>query len=223
MIFTCLSCCKGQPCSEETQITVVQTHSVLDARHQLECVDNVSPDGDTETIGSLIEEECENQKERLQKTVKAFAKQIVVGIECEVIDSSYSAPRSAVCSMDRYMCLFRLQLSEADAKEIEVASIRDIVRDPQMTVGCVETHALAEQWAVKEFRPRFVCVRYGSQTDTQELVLLMPNAYERDRFFTCMKTLLLAMKNWQDQEVERDGAKEPSGKMEQQDSCDVHQ
>lgn len=158
------------------------------------------------TTRSLTPEEKRKEKERLQEMVKEFAKQVVQGQPCQWLlirsadatEDGLHPPRNAVYGIDKYLKTFRVKTQDqapAGDLELDMTSIEDVVKDAQAT-SLEPCRLKARIWGIQDFEKRFVCVQYFSSQGagrTAELGLLMPNTYERERFFTCMKILRWAM------------------------------
>jgi hypothetical protein len=134
-------------------------------------------------------EDRQREKERLQDMVKEFAKAAISGEECQWLDpSGIGPPRKAKYSIDKALRIFSLQPDEISSIQFEIAQIRDVLKDSQDTQFCGVR--LPMQFGDDGVERRFVCVQYTtSGTDEQSLGLLLPNPYERERFYSSMKIL----------------------------------
>lgn len=145
----------------------------------------------------LSPEERQREKERLQDLVKEFAKAVVQGQPCEWLPSALGAPQAAVYSFDKALRNFSIRPHDAPALSLDLSSIREVLKDVRGTPfselqRLPPPHALAGA----ELQRRFVCLQHQSDDANSTdafLGLLMPNAYERERFYTCMKILRWAV------------------------------
>jgi len=145
---------------------------------------------------SLSPEERQKEKERLQDMVKEFAKAVVQGQQCQWLPSTVGAPLPATYSFDKALRNFSICPEDAPPMRFEMMKIHEVLKDVRDTPfsglrHLPPPHALAGD----ELERRFVCVQHedGSNGPDQYLGLLMPNPYERERFYTCMKILRWAM------------------------------
>lgn len=148
------------------------------------------------TARSLSPEERQKEKERLQDMVKEFAKAVVQGQQCQWLPGTTSAPRPAVYSFDKALKHFNVRADDTQPLMLEMVKIAEILKEVRGTPfselpRLPPPHALAGE----EMDRRFVCVQYEAPGSGQmEYVgLLLPNPYERERFYTCMKILRWAM------------------------------
>jgi len=142
----------------------------------------------------LSHEDRQKEKERLQDMVKEFAKAVIQGQQCQWLPSTAGAPRSATYSFDKALRTFTLRPEDCPATSLEMIRIQEVIKDVRDTpfselVNLPRPHALAGD----EFERRFVCLLHGDESQPQYLSLLLPNPYERERFYTSMKILRWAM------------------------------
>jgi len=141
--------------------------------------------------------ERQKEKERLQDMVKEFAKAVVQGQQCQWLSSAAGAPRPATYSFDKGLSTFSLRAEDSPSLTFEMAKILEVLKDVKDTpfsdlLQLKPPHVLAGD----ELARRFVCVLHEdiSGPDSRNyLGLLMPNPYERERFYTCMKILRWAL------------------------------
>mmetsp|Transcript_5646 Transcript_5646/g.13412 ORF Transcript_5646/g.13412 Transcript_5646/m.13412 type:complete len:247 (-) Transcript_5646:80-820(-) len=146
---------------------------------------------------SMSPEERVRERERLQDMVKEFAKAVVQGQQCQWLHSTVGAPKSATYSFDKALNTFSLRPDESPLLSIEMIRIRDVLKDVRETpfsdlLDVPRPHALAGI----ELERRFVCIVHEDAAcakQLQYLGLLLPNPYERERFYKCMKILRWAM------------------------------
>jgi len=148
------------------------------------------------TARSLSPEEQQKEKERLQDMVKEFAKAAVQGQSCQWLPGTSGAPKAATYSFDKALRNFSVCPEESPPFTLEMAKISEITKDVRATPfadlqSLPPPHALAGA----ELERRFVCVQYEGAERAEYLGLLMPNPYERERFYTCMKILRWAMES----------------------------
>merc|ERR1712079_838185 len=99
--------------------------------------------------------------------------------------------------MDKALRTFSLRPEDSVAVVVDMTRIQEILKDVRSTpysqfMGLPHPPSLAGD----DLERRFVCVVYedaSSPNEPQYLGLLMPNPYERERFYTCMKILRWAM------------------------------
>lgn len=149
---------------------------------------------------SLTPEEKQREKERLQEMVKEFAKAVVQGQPCELIDESLgraeSQPRDANYMIDRSLKMFSLSCGDATSPKVqfEMTQILEILKDARQTPLAFLLSTPAAGFSPEKMERNFICVQYQDDAGSiQFLGLFMPNAYERERFYTCMKILRWAM------------------------------
>jgi len=155
------------------------------------------------TARSLSPEERQGEKERLQDMVKEFAKAVVEGQPCQWLDpSGVGGPRPATYSIDKALCRFTLQVeSDRDIQQsrfccIEMKDIQEVVKQRATT-----PFAGLNAKSAADLDSRFVCVQHrsagvlqgGAAGELQQQGILLPNPYERERFYTCVKILRWAM------------------------------
>lgn len=140
-------------------------------------------------------ENKQREKERLQDMVKEFAKAAVQGQQCQQVEpSGVGGPRSATYSIDPGLRTFSLQPHDSDAITVGMAGIQEVVREFRDTQFA--SLRPSPQLTGEDLLRRFVCVQWkatGEEGEESSLGLIMPNAYERERFYTCMKILRWAM------------------------------
>lgn len=144
---------------------------------------------------SLTPEERQKEKERLQDMVKEFAKCVVQGQQCQWLPNAMGAPRPATYSFDKALKVFSLVPDDSPPVSFDMMKIQEVTKDLRETpfaelLQLPTPHALAGD----ELERRFVCVQHEENGGgPRHLGLLMPNPYERERFYTCMKILRWAM------------------------------
>lgn len=146
---------------------------------------------------TMTPEERIRERERLQDMVKEFAKAVVQGQQCQWLHSTVGAPKSATYSFDKALSIFTLKPDESPQVSIEMLRIRDVLKDVRDTpfsdlLDLPRPHVLAGM----ELERRVVCIVYEDAScakQLQYLGLLLPNPYERERFYKCMKILRWAM------------------------------
>mmetsp|Transcript_114567 Transcript_114567/g.356801 ORF Transcript_114567/g.356801 Transcript_114567/m.356801 type:complete len:245 (-) Transcript_114567:73-807(-) len=144
-------------------------------------------------------EERVRERERLQDMVKEFAKAVVQGQQCQWLHSTVGAPRAATYSFDKALNTFSLRPEESPAISVEMIRIRDVLKDVRDTpfsdlLDLPRPHALAGM----ELDRRFVCIVHedvACAEQVQYIGLLLPNPYERERFYKCMKILRWALES----------------------------
>eukprot|EP00747_Dinoflagellata_sp_TGD_P190987 gnl/TRDRNA2_/TRDRNA2_53714_c0_seq1.p1 gnl/TRDRNA2_/TRDRNA2_53714_c0~~gnl/TRDRNA2_/TRDRNA2_53714_c0_seq1.p1 ORF type:complete len:224 (+),score=56.84 gnl/TRDRNA2_/TRDRNA2_53714_c0_seq1:99-770(+) len=145
------------------------------------------------TARSLTAEEKQREKERLQEMVKEFAKASVQGQPCQWLEPSNfgGRPYPATFSIDKALQTFVLTPEGASEKTLKISmeKIREVMKDSRDT-------PFSPQQQNGDQERRFVCLLHEDAEDSQKpahLGLIMPNPYERERFYTCMKILRWAM------------------------------
>jgi len=161
------------------------------------------------TARSLTAEERQKEKERLQDMVKEFAKAVVQsnGQQCQWLDpAGVGGPKAATYSIDKALKIFSLRPDGAPVVSLEMAEIREVLKESRDTpfskfrLSRPPLGSAAEEGAEPE--RRFVCMQWEPLDGTDELNylgMLLPNPYERDRFYTCMKILRWAMESRREQ------------------------
>jgi len=142
-------------------------------------------------------EERQREREILQDMVKEFAKAVVQGQQCQLLPHTAGAPRVAMYSFDKALRTFSVRSEDSLPVSFEMTRIREVLKDVRETPFSALTdlprpHALAGD----ELERRFVCLLYEDASASNQLEylgLLLPNPYERERFYTCMKILRWAM------------------------------
>lgn len=162
--------------------------------------------------------ERQREKDRLQDLTREFAKAAVNGQPCLLLPAEGTgcigneAPRTAKYSLDKALRTFTLQADGAAPSSIGLMSIRDLIKDVRDTpfVGGARLRAPASVGSGDPDRC-FVCLqveveaRGGSGTALRHVGLLLPDPYERERFFTCMKLLRWALETRLARHSERGG------------------
>eukprot|EP00746_Dinoflagellata_sp_MGD_P086668 gnl/MRDRNA2_/MRDRNA2_34326_c0_seq1.p1 gnl/MRDRNA2_/MRDRNA2_34326_c0~~gnl/MRDRNA2_/MRDRNA2_34326_c0_seq1.p1 ORF type:complete len:222 (+),score=53.83 gnl/MRDRNA2_/MRDRNA2_34326_c0_seq1:97-762(+) len=144
------------------------------------------------TAGSLASEEKQREKKRLQDMVKDFAKTVVHGQPCQWLDDGAGGkPRTSVYSIDQALKVFHLKAEDCAPQTLQMIQIREILWDINNT--SLTNYVTCPELSQDDLEKRFVCIQHVSDTKMQYMGLLMPDAYERDRFYTCMKVLRWAM------------------------------
>lgn len=150
---------------------------------------------------SLTPEERQKEKERLQDMVKEFAKAVVQGQQCHWLPSSAGAPRPAIYAFDQALRNFTVRPEEPpkNVLNFEMVAIQDIVKDVRRTPFQDLLRLPPCQLTGDELDRRFICIQYQNAGDEkmENLGLLLPNPFERERFYTCMKILRWAMETRQ--------------------------
>jgi len=146
---------------------------------------------------SMSPEDKQKEKERVQDMVKEFAKVVVQGQQCQWLPVTLGPARAATYAIDKALRTFSLRPEDSVAVAVDMIRIQEILKDVRSTpysklLGLPRPHSLAGD----DLERRFVCVVHedsSSPDEPQYLGLLMPNPYERERFYTCMKILRWAM------------------------------
>jgi len=155
--------------------------------------------------GPRSADEKRDERDRLQGMVKEFAKAVVQGQPCQWLPCAGEAPRRATYSLDATLAQFSLLPDRAPSVQFDLLDILEVVKDVQETPFS-ELHRLPPPHEVAglELEKRFVCIQHqgrGLEADDRgvsHLGLLMPDAYERDRFYMCMKILRWAQQSRRD-------------------------
>jgi len=144
-------------------------------------------------------EDRQKEKERVQDMVKEFAKVVVQGQQCQWLPATLGPTRTATYAIDKALRTFSLRPEDSVAVAVDMIRIQEILKDVRSTpysqlLGLPRPHSLTGD----DLERRFVCVVHedsSSPNEPQYLGLLMPNPYERERFYTCMKILRWAMES----------------------------
>lgn len=149
--------------------------------------------------------ERQREKDRLQDLTREFAKAAVGGQPCLLLPAEGSGcigseePRAATYSLDKALRTFTLQAEGAAPSGIGLMSIRDFIKDVRDTpfLGGAKLRAPPSVGSGDPDRC-FVCLQVevearGGGTALRHVGLLLPDPYERERFFTCMKLLRWAL------------------------------
>lgn len=159
---------------------------------------SISASGQEWTARStMTPEERIRERERLQDMVKEFAKAVVMGQPCQWLCSNVGSPRPATYAFDKALSTFTLRPEESQPLTVQMMRIREVSKDLRETpfielLDLPRPHALAGD----ELERRFVCLVHEDPScpgAKQHLGLLLPNPYERERFYKCMKILRWAM------------------------------
>lgn len=197
-----LCCCNQEP-TQDAQITLsdAAVDEGDDARvsqlHYSDSSTHFMPSSGSSATPPTGEEDRQKEKERLQDMVKEFAKQVVRGQPCHLLEATANGTRqcAAVYSIDRYLRVFKIEIganpddpdhSPRAPEEIEMMLINEVVKDGKL----IDSISYNPE-GVTDYELRCCCLKYGSPA--KELALLLPNTYERDRFLTCMQILRWAM------------------------------
>jgi len=146
---------------------------------------------------SMSPEDRQKEKERVQDMVKEFAKVVVQGQQCQWLPVTLGPARTATYAIDKALRTFSLRTEDSVAVVIDMIRIQEILKDVRSTpysqlLSLPHPHSLTGD----DLERRFVCVVHEDSdipNEPQYLGLLMPNPYERERFYTCMKILRWAM------------------------------
>eukprot|EP00440_Ansanella_granifera_P053493 gb/GFBE01057992.1/.p1 GENE.gb/GFBE01057992.1/~~gb/GFBE01057992.1/.p1 ORF type:complete len:250 (+),score=57.17 gb/GFBE01057992.1/:1-750(+) len=140
------------------------------------------------------EEERKKEKDRLHDLVKEFAKSVVQGLSCQLLTSTAGAPRACVYSFDKALRLFTVKADGETPLSLELGSVLEVKKDVKNTPFS-KLHELPPPHAVsgEQLEKRVACLVYQVEQEQKLLVLLMPNPYERERFYTCMCILRWAL------------------------------
>eukprot|EP00419_Tripos_fusus_P089863 CAMPEP_0172853572 /NCGR_PEP_ID=MMETSP1075-20121228/57221_1 /TAXON_ID=2916 /ORGANISM="Ceratium fusus, Strain PA161109" /LENGTH=235 /DNA_ID=CAMNT_0013700083 /DNA_START=90 /DNA_END=794 /DNA_ORIENTATION=+ len=142
---------------------------------------------------SMSPEDRQKEKERVQDMVKEFAKVVVQGQQCQWLPVTLGPARAATYAIDKALRTFSLRPEDSVAVVVDMIRIQEIVKDARSTpysqlLGLPRPHSNAGD----DLERRFVCIVHedsSSPNEPQYIGLLMPNPYERERFYTCMKIL----------------------------------
>jgi len=151
------------------------------------------------TARSMTPEERQKEKERLQDMVKEFAKAAVQSQQCQWVLLAAGAPHAAAYSLDKALRHFSVRSDDGEAATIEMASIAEVSKDVRGT-PFAELQRLPPPHALsgETLDRRFVCVHHVVDGRLEHLGLLLPNPFERERFYTCMKILRWAIDSRRD-------------------------
>ncbi|CEM06602.1 unnamed protein product [Vitrella brassicaformis CCMP3155] len=139
----------------------------------------------------LTAEEKENEKARLQRVVKDFAKDAVKGMEMTVIDLDGRKFRT-LFQMDNYLQHFTLEPVKGEGegesgdevpehmKKIEMKGIESVYRGTKIMKK-------NPAFPYPEDAPH--CVGMETKPDRVKLFFLIPEEDARDKFYTCLKIL----------------------------------
>jgi len=143
---------------------------------------------------SLHVAERTREKERLQEMVKEFARNAVVGQKCDIIhrtcvEEPFSVVRSRY-ALSRTLNQFTLFQNHEHPRTFQMTQIKDIVKSVENTdlADCANVASIAEQLSL-----HFVGLIFFERGEKLCHGLLLPNEFERERFFTCMKILRVAI------------------------------
>lgn len=145
--------------------------------------------------GPLSPEEQKHEKERLQDMVREFAKAVVKGLQCQLLTSTEGAPLDCTYQFDKALRLFSVKPVSDALHQLELASVVEVKKDVLGTpfsklLELQPPHAVSGE----QLERRVACVIYcDGEKAQQTLVLLMPNQFERERFYTCMNILRWAL------------------------------
>mmetsp|Transcript_6773 Transcript_6773/g.16447 ORF Transcript_6773/g.16447 Transcript_6773/m.16447 type:complete len:238 (-) Transcript_6773:169-882(-) len=144
-----------------------------------------TPDG-----RSMTAEEKAREKTRLQILVKDFAKEVVTGMPVSVIDIADGSKCDKLFSMDRYLMNFTLAPSPA------IVTSADQEEGPSFSMNDIMLIYKAQD--VSDRLPSLPSdVTLNSVgidiKDGKPLIFHFEEAYERDKFYTCIKILRMSV------------------------------
>jgi hypothetical protein len=150
------------------------------------------------TARSLTPEERQKEKERLQDMVKEFAKAVVQGQQCQWLDpTGIGGPKPATYFFDKGLSTFSLRLEDRPPISFHMVSIQEVMKDHINTpFASLRLHRDSA-----DHERRFACLQYEDGGELNHLGILLPNPYERERFYTCMKILRWAMDSRREKSV----------------------
>jgi len=143
----------------------------------------------------LSAEERQKEKERLQDMVKEFAKAAVQGQPCQWLPApgATGQPIPATYAFDKGLRHFIVRPEDSSPLQLEMARIADVVKDVRGTpFGSVPRLPPPHALSGDELDRRFVYLQGlppEGPNGIEYVALLLPNPYERERFFTSMKIL----------------------------------
>ncbi|CEL98401.1 unnamed protein product [Vitrella brassicaformis CCMP3155] len=134
--------------------------------------------------GKLSAEEKKDEKARLQRVVKDFAKDAVGGMEMTVIDLDGRKFRT-LFQMDSYLQYFTFEPVKGEAvpehmRKIEMKSVDSVYRDSKVMKK-------KPNFPFPEDAPH--CVGFETRGGRVKLFFLIPEEDARDNFYTCFKVL----------------------------------
>lgn len=127
--------------------------------------------------------------------VREFAKAVVQGLQCQLLTSTEGAPLECTYSFDKALRLFTVKPTSDALQQLELANVIEVKKDVHGTpfsklLELPPPHAVSGE----QLERRVACVIYcDAEKVQQNLVLLMPNLFERERFYTCMNILRWAL------------------------------
>lgn len=150
------------------------------------------------TARSFTAEEKRKEKDRLQDMVKDFAKSAMLGMPCQWLHpNGTGGPQPATYSIDRSMNVFSVRPEGEQEVTCQMADVLEVLRQSEQTpfsLGQLTlTQPFREGTQGNDLESRFICVQYEVKGRIQQVGILLPDSYERERFFTCMKILRWAM------------------------------
>lgn len=139
-------------------------------------------------------EEQQSERERMHDMVREFAKLAVKGLSCQWLTMG-GAPKSCSYSFDKALRRFTVNVEGEQPIELELQQVIEVKKDVLNTpfaklLKLPPPHAVCGE----HLKKRVVCLTYSSKLQEQEvLALLMPNQYDQERFYSCMKILRWAL------------------------------
>jgi len=131
--------------------------------------------------------EHEREKVRLQKLVKGFAREAVIGIAVTLVSPETARMTSYCFQMDRYLTAFSLKPTDGTvphAVAAQVVSVKDlasICKGSEVAARAPRLAALA-----------VACVGVGTRSGGPLLFFHFNESLERDRFYTCLRVLRMS-------------------------------
>ncbi|CAE7568750.1 unnamed protein product, partial [Symbiodinium pilosum] len=142
----------------------------------------------------LSPEEQQSERERMHDMVREFAKHVVKGMHGHLLIPG-GALHPCTYAFDKALRVFTVQVDGEPTLQFELAQVVEVKKDLRGTpfaalMDLPPPHAVSGE----QLKKRAVSLFYRSQKQDQEvLVLLLPQQYEQERFYVCMKILRWAL------------------------------
>ncbi|CAK9066168.1 unnamed protein product [Durusdinium trenchii] len=141
----------------------------------------------------LSAEEQQSERERMHDMVREFAKLAVKGLNCQMLTMG-GPPRSCSYCFDKVLRRFTISVEGEPYLDLQLEQVVDVKKDV-MNTPFAELLSLPPPHSVSGelLKKRVVCLSYKSKLQEEVVALLMPNQYDQERFYSCMKILRWAL------------------------------
>jgi hypothetical protein len=136
---------------------------------------------------SMPAEEKEREKAKLQRLVKDFAKEAVTGIAVHLLSAETARKSPHFFQMDRHLTVFSIRpkdgsTAETAVQDFDVRDLTAIYKGADVAAKCPSLGVCAGY-----------CVGLDTIRADRSLFIYFEDAYERDKFYTCLKILRMSV------------------------------